>query len=616
MRIMSKRWAVIGLTGLLILSGVAQTVPEAPYAAPATDVVPFRLDRLPLDPDSIGELGRQLLVLAKNQGGAQPTDRRSVAQMLAVAQILTPDDPKAAAYGERYANGERTPAGDPEAVAAARARAWQTLGWLEAKNAGDDAHLLAACLSDIMIAADPKHPKAQELAANGEKGPWKDWVKPLDSFKKQDFVVRIEPPKIDPSETKDPPKQDDPDAADEPIKLAKATIQTVAWASPGPNLPRKLTLVPISMEAVMKPKKRDYDEESSDKEHHGGQDEPSGFSCRWDNPKAGDQSYEESNRFQSAAETMQDVVKEAGGRLPEGVRMTIRPGSQAIYRVAKDPVSLSAPLAVLMHSMSSGNPPQGTIIGEITKDGKFKSPPDFWQRLRVLSGKPNGRLVVPADSEQYLSAVLVMEDPGFFLDNEVVVASNLDQVLELVSGGADSKLADPSSKFAEIRTKRGNQAVSGYVANRFIRTRLEEIARATPCHASARLLAVQGAGQRPTRLTSQILATELLAIVAPAAPFATVSNEWEKLDLDQMQRISETGKTQSEALLRYAEMRDRNLVDQANDLMVGLRTFARAMRKKTDSDGRSISHQGDIQTFKELHERVTTALKLAAGGQP
>lgn len=611
-RWLTKWW----VTGVLVLSGSAGVLADAPYAPPTPDVVAFRRDRLPLDPDTIGELSQQLLVLAKNQGGVQPTDRRTVAQMLATAQILTPDDPKITVFGERFATGERTPAGDPEAVATARARVWQALGWLDAKNAGDDAHTLSACLSDIMVAADPKHPKAQELATKGERGPWDGWVKSIDAFKVPDPVAKHDPAPVatpDPKTPGNPPDESDPPA--NPVKLAKAKLQSVVWANPSLTQPRILTVMPFTMEAAMRPVREERAKDDDSEEEKPSHREPRPFSCRWDNPKAGEQAWEESERFNALCETIQKAVKDAGGELPDDVRMTIRAETTAFFRIAKDPAGLSAPLAVLMHAMGSGIEPSGTVIGEIAKDGSFKAPADFWQRLRALSGKTVGRLIVPAEAEPFLSAILVLEEPGVFLDNEVIFASNLEELLEFSARPPAGTLADPSARFQEIRSKRGNQAASAYVANRFVRTRLEEIARAAPCHASARMLVIQGSGQRPTRLTTHLLATELLAITAPVAPFASVSDP-DKLDAEAMLGTFEAGKDKAEALMRYAEMRDRALVDQANDLMVGLRTFARSLRKRTDSEGRAINHHGDLKNFKELHERITGALKLAASAAP
>jgi hypothetical protein len=610
---LAKWW----IAGGLILSGSAGALADAPYVPPAPEVVAFRRDRLPLDPDSIGELSQQLLVLARNQGGAQPADRRTVAQMLATAGMLTPGDPKLTAFGERFASGERTPAGDPDAVATARSRVWQALNWLGAKEAGDDARTLGACLADIMVAADPKHPNARELAAKGERGPWDGWVKPLDAFKAPDPVAVKDP---DPPAPPDPPKTgdkpDDSDPSASPVKLAKARLQSVVWAQLVRDQPRKLTVVPFTMEAGARSATEEQENDEGSSGNDGNHREPEAFSCRWENPKAGDQEWEEKDRFRPLREAIQTAVKEANGRLPNDVRMTVRAETQASYRVAKDPAGLSAPLAVLMHAMSSGIEPAGTVIGEITRDGAFKAPPDFWQRLRHLSGKTVGRLIVPADAEPFLSAILVLEEPGFFLDNEVVFAANLEEVLEFTALAPAGRLAEPSARFLEIRSKRGNQPPGAYVANRFIRTRLEEIARATPCHASARMLAIQGSGQRPTRLTPQLLATELLALTATTAPFVNYNDDPNDLDSETMLNVSEAGKTKAEALMRYAEMRDRALVDQVNDLMVGLRTFARALRKRTDTNGNHISHWDDFRSFKELNERVTTALKLAAGTPP
>lgn len=615
---MKKRLLRLGAAGLLAVSGGAGGLSAATFVAPAENVVVFRRDRLPLDVDSMAGLAGRLLTLAQAQGGATAADRRGVAQMLALVLALKPEAKEARSFAERFAEGRQQTKPEAAAVTAARALGWQALGWLDTAEAGTDGRALAACLGDVMSLADPKHPRALEWRAKGERGAWANWVQPLAAFEDPAPLANegpTAPPVGDPP--KRPPEPEDPEEVAGPIKLEKASLNTVVWAAPAANQPRKLMMMPLVMTAALR---KPESQPGKDSDKGSGKDsdstpaKPEPFSCRWENPKAGEQTGEETESFGFLRQVACEVVTADSGPLPADVRLTFRPETSAFYRVAKDPVGISASLAVLAHAAVSGIEPQGTVIGEIRRDGSFRLPADFWERLRALSGKGGGRLVLPAEAEAFLPSILVFEDPGFFLDYEILFAADFGQLIACTARKASGELADAAGRFAEMRGKRGNQAVSAYVANRFVRQRLDEIARLAPYHASARMLAIQGAGQRPAKLTTPILATELLMVTRSTDWIVTT--EPDKLEPETLATLSDGGRKRLDSLERLAEMRDRALVDQANDLLIGLRTFSRAIRKRTDSEGNTISRWGDFNTFKQLHQRITTGLKAAAGPAP
>ncbi|MCF7675227.1 MAG: hypothetical protein K9N23_12760 [Akkermansiaceae bacterium] len=611
---MTRRLMRSCAAALLAAAGVAGGLSAAPFVPPVEDVVVFRRDRLTLDVDSMEALAAQLLILAKAQGGAGEADRRGVAQMLALARALNPGDDQVWKFGERYAEGKQLAMTDPRTVANVRARVWQTLGWLESADAGEDAKSLAHCLGDVMALADPQHPRAKDLRKRGERGAWAGWVKPLAAFKVSAPVVRT------PTQTaEDDPlgiPSPEPDESAEPtasIKLPKATLGTVVWAAPDSNKPRTLIVMDLAMEATLKGSEPENGGNGKD----GDQPQPPSFSCKWVNPKADSPRNEETKAFNPTSNAARAIVEKHLGPMPADVHMSFSPDTPSIYRMAKDPTGVSGALAVLMNAARTGIEPQGIVLGNIQADGSFRLPTDFWGRLRFLPATARGgRLVVPAEAEPFLSAVLALEDPGFFLDYEVLYAADFAQLVERTARVSKDGLTDATARFAEIRDKRGNQNVSGYVGNRFVRTRLEEIVRSAPYHASARMLTIQGAGQRPTRLETRILAHELLTITRATDWVAKLTDELDKLDSGALNELAEKGREGVKSMERYAEMRDQALVAQTNDLMMGLRTFSRALRKRTDVAGKWIDHRGDLNTFKQLHQRVTTQLKLVAGMDP
>ena len=217
------------------------------FVAPTDGPLVFRRDRLPLDVETMRGLSKHLCTLAQAQGGENPQQRRSAAQMLALALALQPGNPDARELLETFTKEEPKPGGDATQLDAARNQAWRLLGWLETDDAGADAQALAACLGDVMASAEPQHPRAGELRKRGEQGAWGGWVEPLGAFSKVEPVVKNTPP--EPVRTSLP---DVPAAAKSPILLATAVVTTPLWTLDKATGSAVMRALPIHMTAKWK----------------------------------------------------------------------------------------------------------------------------------------------------------------------------------------------------------------------------------------------------------------------------------------------------------------------------------------------------------------------------
>jgi hypothetical protein len=145
-------------------------------------------------------------------------------------------------------------------------------------------------------------------------------------------------------------------------------------------------------------------------------------------------------------------------------------------------------------------------------------------------------------------------------------------------------MAGVSAKFREIREKAGSQPAGQYVANPFIRRRLADLSLEAPYHFSAKMLAIQGAGNRPTEIPRNVLASELLRVIAPMAWIVDRSNSIEDGDkpfnLDQLSATYESCRLQVDALDRYLRLDDRELVLRVKNMVALIRTMDRAARAR------------------------------------
>lgn len=565
----SGKFHGLRVAGLLLLAGTSWAVGN--FAPPAEGPVAFRRDRIPLDAETMAGLSRQLVTLAQGLDPATAANRRAVAQMLALATALDPGNSKAREFIAEFQNDRHPPAADPDLLAESRARVWQDLGWLETPDAGAQGQALAACLTDIIVVSDPQHPRANALRSAGERGAWKGWIPGLSAYETKPPVATGDPA----TEETAPAKSG--------ILLAKARVFTPLWKRPTRTDPLKWTLAtgPLEMTARMV--------SSED-----GDSQP--FSLVVGNQP-------NNSVLAPLVPPLLQLLEKQHGSLPAGARVTIFSPALGESLLSRKVQSISGAAAVLASSAITGREPDATIIGLIDETGAFKLPGGFWNQLRSLGPGNGGRLVLPAAAATgYLPSLLALERPQVFFEYEVVLASNFKELLELSAKTPDGNFAKVSAQFREIRERGIAQPLGQYVANPFIRRRLGEIVQEAPYHASARMLAIQGAGNRPIFVSRPVLTSELRRAIAPLEWLANRQpGSIEDADIAQIGDTYEICHSQVDRLLRYAEKSDRAWVERIQDMVTTIRVLDRAAKGRGDSyevmDAVSTAHTAFLRAY-------------------
>ncbi len=348
---------------------------------------------------------------------------------------------------------------------------------------------------------------------------------------------------------------------------------------------------------------------------------PRSFACVWRNtgpltglnPDAQENIREkERHLFREMTAARRAAAESIFGPLPQETQALFSVPPKPAFRADKDGAALSAPVAVLLHSAFSGRQPGAAVIAQVLPDGSLGLPPDAWLRLRALPEKGVNRLILPKSAETLLPSLLALEIPQRFFHTEILLAGNLDELLAIATGAMDSEVREACEAFQEIRSAWAEKPVGPFVNDRSIRTRLEAITRSAPCHASAAMLAIQGANQRPIKLPKNLLAWEMINIIRLTDPIASAESA-EKMKSADLLSLAETIKGQISAFDRYTDLRDRETLDAATELMVALRTFGRAMKKTTDHEGKPVSHSADLRNFTSVHKTATAKLAAHAG---
>jgi hypothetical protein len=519
------------------------------FVAPAEGPVAFRRDKIPLDVETMAGVSRQLVTLALGLDGETAVERRTAAQMLALAIALDPGNNQARGVIAGLESGKRpleTGGGQPEKSEKSRERLKHYLAWLEKPEAGSHGQALAACLTDVLSASDPNQPRD-----GAERGAWKDWIADIAAFES------VAVPEIPPQE------ETMPEAAGARILLESAEVLTVMWT-------RLENTREISWEQRIAPLRM-----TARTRQQGEADAPP-FSVSIGSPGQGELS--------GTSRTLLELLKSRHRTLPPGGRVVINSPDLAQQPPPPRLQSISAAAAVLADAAISGREPDAVILGVVDEAGAFKLPTRFWDQLRALGAGTGGRLVLPKEASEYLPSMLALEKPQIFFEYEILLAEDFEELVNFVARTPDEPVAKWMAGFREIREKAGSQPIGQYVANIHVRRRLVDLVQTAPAHFSAKMLAIQGAGNRPVYVTRAVLASELRLAIEPMAWMmkAQLINRNPE-DLDRLGSTYELCRTQVDRLIRYTSKEDRAMLDRVQDMLTGIRTMDRAARTRSDN---------------------------------
>jgi len=548
-RISCGAWII---AGVLAMGGIAEAA-AGHFESPKEGPVAFRRDRLPIDVDLMTRLSSNLVSLGQAQRRDSAANRRTMAQMLALALALNPANSEA--RSEITAAAAGTPGGraGKRELERSRAEIWSSLKWLNSPDAGPDGQALGACLGDVISNADPTHLEAAALLEKGERGAWKGWIPDLSAFDK------VQPSEKEQVTQEMTPAGDPAGQPAAPVGEAKLLLETAAISTPLTKLDPTTSLGSLKLLKV--------------------EMKASAPAPTPDAPAVAPMTFTvdhtpENNQVNRINRTLQTLLAKQYGALPAGSQATLNLGAEDGYIPLRDRQALSGAASVLLGAALSGKAPTGIVIGRVDADGSFRTLPDLWERVRSLSGGPGGRLVIPAEAADLMPWLLALEDPEFFLKYDVLTASNYTELVERSLEAPAEPLAATLTRFQDVRAKGGTMPVGQYVTNRFVRQRVAEISSEAPYFLSPKLLAIQGSGERAVRIPPKILAYELRSALQPL--------EWVKgkastdIDPAQLDKSHDLVRAQVDRLERYAESRD--LLTKTREMGTTLRSFSRAAR--------------------------------------
>ncbi|MCP5537168.1 MAG: hypothetical protein H7A51_13185 [Akkermansiaceae bacterium] len=580
----------------------------AAYIKPDDSKEIFKLEKIPLQVDSMRELSKHLVVIARREHDASPAEQRATAQLLALAIRLDPASQDARETNDALAGKKHLQPSGESSMNTAKARLRFFSRWLANPEAGQDANQLSAYITDAT-----KTLKA-ETAGNTDLANWSGIVPDVDRYVSSGKLPR--PPKDDRTANPDRSSPDvgngghDPDDKPKPPKAGSdfhLKEQTVSAPfalqtkikyrdpkEPGKDLYRTNYFSRIAtVRLQLSPCKPDDKDRLSIKE-------------------IANKSHDDNSMHQNLGKLLYTLFVSRHSSLPHyRSKVTISNGS---YRTSNG-LSLATPLALMFEASIRNTPLREDIhvCALIDEKGRLSQPENFWEMLTALrESKAGGRLIVSPESAKLMIQVLVYDEPGFFTRWEVFSATNLDDALKVAAKHSESDLEKAEKIFDSIQNHARKTDVTKLAVNRVVRQRLAEIAELAPNHISAKILSLQGSGKRPMRLSEEALAHELIPIVQQMYRVLTDSISVDKISSSTCKAAHEAARAKLDKIERLVDRSHDSLykdaLDMANDFR-RLQTIARRAVdvKSNDYKKARALYYDMVRSCEALHSRAMVA---------
>ncbi len=555
----------LAATSLLALALSTGAMAGGPFASPKDGPSSFRRDRIPLESGDMKGLAGTLTMMASTVSHESPEDRRLVAQCLALALACDPTYRDARGLLDAMENGHYRPKAH-ERLNKGLSYAADIAKWLGQDTAGRDAKLLSACLKDVISRVGRDDDRFRSLGSDNMLGDWNDLVPSLAYYKADDQPGPGPGPGPDPGP--DPGPLPDPDTGDFKLAFDKAEVTIPMWYR---------AIRPVNGQNwVLKPGRMfvraEYDESAKN--------EPFRMSV------GGNIFNEQMENFSRA---MTGVLHKSLDGLPGGLRVDI--SSEALEDALRSgqPQSISAAAVVLAGSVISGKTPNSDtiVLGKVDLEGNYLPSSDMWQQLKAFSGGKGQRMVVPAKSRQYFEAMLTMDQIDYFLNYEVIMASNVQELLNATASQSEGGIGEASTKFAEIQKVAPTTKVRSFVANSHVRKRLEGVVKDSSQHLSGVLLLMQANSSRPFNITREVLCAEMKYMLLPlrqvrAIPWdAAEEREFKRLPVGQ---LTKEARDKIATLERYVGREERDLYQDVDAVFDVMREYDKALSQRGDYD--------------------------------
>ncbi|MGB0993140.1 MAG: hypothetical protein ACPG32_11815 [Akkermansiaceae bacterium] len=582
-----------------IAMGLACTVwaHAADYLQPDFSKELFKIEKVPLKVDRMKELSRHLMVMAQRKQDTSPQARRTTAQLLAIASRLDPMNQQVKEIDKGFAKGATPASASTDDLQRAQARVRFFNRWLGSEDAGKDANLLSAYLTDATSGIEGRENNTAD---------WTGVVPPLQKYGGQDAIAKNtsdssgEPPMTTPDSDPKPDDQpkntpaepENPNPSEAKFHIAELSLRTPLFLSKvekyrGPDDFQDRHRV-VSFQGIT-PVQVKVSE--SRQENRGG--------IRIDSIARSKDAKKYDTLYKALTETTHSAISSSRSGVPN---------YQAHFKVASgsysqsNRLSLTAPMAMMLEASLANTPLRGDICvaASISSDGKFHSPANFWQQLSILRKESSGgRLIVSNESASLVSQLLVYGEHDFFTRWEVIGVDDLAQAVTASQKQGGQNHNQASQLFGTIQDLTKKSAVTKLAVNRAVRKRLAEIVKLSPNHMSAKALLLLGSTDRPKYLNKKTLAYELYPVIQKINRHLYLMKK-DDPSVGKLRALHDEARKVIDPLERLVERDDKERYERVLSHANDIRRYMVLARRIDNSDDRNEIKGKSSQLHREL----------------
>lgn len=559
---------IICVTFLTMIAGAH----AAKYIQPNESKELFKVEKIPLQVDSMKELSRHLTALARRNQDASPAQRRGTAQLLALAMRLNSANQRARETDQAMRKNETLPSPQEESILKAKARLRFFQRWLATPDAGADANTLALYITDATRIL------REETLNDSDQADWAGVLPPLDKYQEPKQTAK----KADPAPAT--PSTPDKPTIENPYKISKLTV-----------------MMPLTMDTVTKTKdpnnnsKEIWNRESKQVIYPveltiTPQQQPLSISIT--SPLGPGNANNDAGGLRKALELLQTRLNSSSSN--GGAKAALKAGTGAqnssIQYSSKNGYAAAAAVELMLAASKAGKPLREDIhlCATLSSKGELRLPKNFWEVLKAMrkdDGK-SGRLIVPKAAIEPLIELLVFDEADFFTRWEVIGVDHIDQALTYAVADSNSDITKAGELFLSIRELTKKEAVTKIAINKVVRTRLSEIESLAPEHLSAKTLLLQGSGKRPLHLSQLGTAYQIQSTVkAMQASLATINVDHP--NSTTLKRVHEQARADLDPILKLINTREDTLYQETLKLANELRSLYTLARRNSRSNSNS-----------------------------
>lgn len=584
----------------ILLIGLNHSVPllqATTYHAPVENVTLFKVDKLSIDVDTMHALAKNLMVLATREQAAQGAEQlRATAQFIAIAQRLNPEMNEITQLNEALQNNNSFLASHVDSIQKAKNDTFNLLKYLSEPAAGKEANHLSKCLKEPLALLDPNHPYLK----NHHSDPlvWNDAIASLDAFKRMPEVAET-PASPDSQVTlPDLPKEPTPLKTEQiSWHFTHASIFSPGYIAIPAEHGYRSQLVMMEYRVTITPRKNQFNNQfnlSSQPKvvtNNNPNQETNGSDNAHHNDHLANKLQPNLNSILAARwKSFQDA----------DIKVTL------VHPYSHDNgQSGLAPLAVLLDASLAGKDIRKNlvILSEMNDKGHFHRRHHYWEYIKKLT-KMEGqhRILIPKECEADFRQILVLENPEFFVNNEIIVVSDLTEAAKYYGSKDDESIHEATANFQQIQSVAANRPVGPLMTNTSVRQKLNAIIAVMPNHLSAKMLLLQSVGNRPTKLDGPYVAYELRKIISP---YFSVIHKGSPSVINS-QKLSGSIRAIENDLKyfeRYVSSDQRDLFRDCQKLTKLLDGVARSVGKQ-DSKYHERKAKDSFDEAKQIHQKI------------